>query len=171
MVSVLLFLLLPPVTAFFLAYLNFWLVLMMAMVGGLVGYWLVKSKTSQLLVILRSIAPSAAALVIITLVVDILFYGVRHMVLADMLGLDVASGKVFVIGILATFAGIISTLPMGLGAYDATLVALLALYGVDIEIGLILAFSNRLGMIITSIILGIPSGLSLLNNKVTHAEG
>jgi len=109
------------------------------------------------------------AVVILTLIVDIVLYGVRHMVLGDLLGIDINSGMLFTIGILAVFAGIMSTLPMGLGAYDASLAALLALYGVDVEVSLMLAFCNRLSMILTSIILGIPSSLALIRKGIKVA--
>jgi uncharacterized membrane protein YbhN (UPF0104 family) len=168
-IAVVLLFLLPEMSAFFLAYASLPVLLAAAALAGLVCLWLLRTKSAGLLALLRSISPAVAALVIVTLAADILLYGIRHMVLANMLGVDIAAEKIFVIGILAVFAGIISTLPMGLGAYDATLVALLALFGVGMETSLVLALCNRLGMIITSIILGVPSALALLNKNVKIA--
>jgi uncharacterized membrane protein YbhN (UPF0104 family) len=166
--AALLFLLLPEVIDFFSQYLNIMFLLLVTVAIVTVGLWFVREKAAEMLRVALAISPRIALFVVITLVADILLYGVRHVVLADMLGLELAAGKMFIIGILAVFAGIISTLPMGLGAYDATLVALLALFGVEVELGLILAFSNRLGMIITSIMLGLPSALTLLKHDVNN---
>lgn len=165
-----LFFLVPEITAFFVQYLNAPLLLVVLLLATAGACWIVLKKQEQLASLARAVAPGVAMFVVATLVVDVLLYGVRHMVLADVLGLAVDPGRIFIIGILATFAGIISTLPMGLGAYDATLVALLALYGVEVEISLLLAVSNRLGMIGTSVILGVPSAFALLKSDKKIAE-
>lgn len=168
--SLFLYFLISEIVNWSLAHLNFLLVSALIAVASIAGYWLIKTKGEQLLVILRTETASTKTLIMFTLIIDILLYGVRHLVLANMLGLNVPEDDVFAIGILATFVGIISALPMGLGAYDVTLVALLGSYGVDVEIGLLLAFSNRLGMIVTSIVLGIPSAVALLHSKVMQVE-
>lgn len=165
-----LFLLVPDISAFFSQY--FTVPLFQAGMLLLVAAcaWIAFRKREQLLALVRVVAPAVIVLVVLTLALDVLLYGVRHMVLADALAPDVSPGAVFIIGILATFAGIMSTLPMGLGAYDATLVALLALYGVEVEVSLLLAVSNRLGMIGTSIILGVPSAFALVKSDTKIAE-
>ena len=160
----------PGIAALFSPYFAPSLIYPAVVVVLLAGCGLAWNRKHYLLTLLRTVTPNVIALVVVTLAVDVLLYGVRHMVLADALALQIELGITFIIGILATFAGILSTLPMGLGAYDATLVALLALYGVDIELSLMLAVSNRLGMIGTSILLGVPSTFVLVKVDRKIAE-
>jgi len=165
LVSVVLILFLPDVLAYFTQVLDIELIISLFVAGCIALSWLWWKKRTQIRNLLFSIPARLAIIVIATLVIDVLFYGVRHFMLARVLEVDIPLMAIFVISIIAVFAGILSTLPMGLGAYDASLVALLGIYGVDIELGLIIAFSNRLGMILTSIILGVPSGIALLKNS------
>ena len=65
------------------------------------------------------------------------------------------------IGIVATFAGIVSGLPMGLVGYDATLVALLALVGVPLDQALLVALVNRGLNLGAAALLGVPATLRL----------
>ncbi|KRB39514.1 hypothetical protein ASD82_10915 [Rhodanobacter sp. Root179] len=65
------------------------------------------------------------------------------------------------IGIIATFAGIVSGLPMGLVGYDATLVALLTLVGVPPEQALLIALINRALNLASAAMLGIPAAMRL----------
>src|SRR5690606_15453819 len=123
-IAAILFFFEPRIVGFFARYLDLWLLPAAILVAGAACWWLVVKKREQVLSLVRSIAPAVAVLVIATLAVDVLLYGVRHVVLAEVLAPEIDSGKLFIIGILATFAGIVSTLPIGLGAYDATLVAL-----------------------------------------------
>jgi len=99
--------------------------------------------------------------IIMSLLVDISLYGVRHIIISNALGIEIEPTIMFSIGIISIFAGIISALPMGLGAYDACLILLLKLYGIEIEIALIVALSNRLGTILASFVLGVPSAIFL----------
>ncbi|MFT5322141.1 MAG: uncharacterized membrane protein YbhN (UPF0104 family) [Pseudohongiellaceae bacterium] len=164
-VSSVLILFLPEMFVLLSEYLNFYYVVIAAVFVFSIVSWVLYKKGAQLLKTLKAIPLPLISLIILTLVIDVFLYGVRHMVLIDVLGIDIAAGKIFIIGVVAVFIGIISTLPMGLGAYDASLVALLGLYGIDLELGLIVAFSNRLGMIITSIILGVPSAFVMLKGE------
>jgi uncharacterized membrane protein YbhN (UPF0104 family) len=170
LIAAVLFFFVPELADFFLRYVDVLVLLAMTVLAALVVYWVALKKREQVLQLIRGVAPGVAAIVVATLCVDVLLYGIRHMVLAEALALDVDAGRMFVIGILATFAGIVSTLPMGLGAYDATLVALLALNGIEVELSLLLAVSNRLGMIGTSAILGLPSVFALVKSDTKIAE-
>jgi uncharacterized membrane protein YbhN (UPF0104 family) len=170
LIAGMLFFFVPEIATFFLQYADSPLVVLVLLVVAALAYWVANKKREQVLALVRAVSPGVALFVVVTLGVDVLLYGVRHVVLAQALAPDVGSGRMFIIGILATFAGIISTLPMGLGAYDATLVALLALYGVDVEVSLLLAVSNRLGMIGTSVILGVPSAFTLVKSDTKIAE-
>jgi len=162
-VAVPLMLLLPEITRFIAG--NFDLVLWPILVLVPLALWWARKALSRLWSTLRQARLALVVFVVAILLVDIALYGVRHAVLAPLLGIEVAADTVFVIGIIAVFAGIVSTLPMGLGAYDATLVALLAVYGVGVESALVLALGNRLGMIVTSVVLGVPSSLLLRDKR------
>ena len=163
-IAILSLLMLPAVADLLLQQVDPLVVAVALTAAALLAAVLLWRKGRSLLAALQSTPPVLAVWVCASLFVDILLYGVRHAVLADLMHFDVAGYQVFMIGIVATFTGIVSTLPMGLGAYDATLVALLALFGIDVEAALLLAIANRLGMILTSIVLGLPSTLSLLRN-------
>ena len=103
--------------------------------------------------------------IILCLFIDILFYGVRHAVIANIFNVEIKIPIIFCIGILSVFVGMASTLPLGIGAYDGCLIALLGLYGVGLDTAALIAIANRLGTILTSIILGIPSVLFLIGQE------
>ena len=96
------------------------------------------------------------------LFLDVASYGVRHAGLVLLVTGDVsallAAGAA---GILATFAGILSGLPMGLIGYDATLVALLAVAGIQPEQALLVALVNRGLNLCSAALLGIPAAMRL----------
>lgn len=102
----------------------------------------------------------AKASVIVAL--DVLSYGVRHALLVFLVTgslADMLPGAA--IGIVATFAGIVSGLPMGLLGYDATLVALLGVAGVPVEHALFVALINRGLNIGSAVLLGVPASARL----------
>lgn len=93
---------------------------------------------------------------------DIFSYGVRHALLVFLVTgnpADMLPGAA--IGIVATFAGIVSGLPMGLLGYDATLVALLGAAGVPVEHALFVALINRGLNIGSAVLLGVPASARL----------
>ncbi|MES2405146.1 MAG: lysylphosphatidylglycerol synthase domain-containing protein [Pseudomonadota bacterium] len=93
---------------------------------------------------------------------DVLSYGVRHALLVFLVTgnpADMLPGAA--IGIVATFAGIVSGLPMGLLGYDATLVALLGIAGVPGEHALFVALINRGLNIGSAVLLGVPASARL----------
>lgn len=98
----------------------------------------------------------------VILLVDVLSYGLRHAMLLLLVTGDFRhiwiGGS---IGIIATFAGIVSGLPMGLVGYDATLVALLTLVGVPPEQALLIALINRALNLASAAMLGIPAAMRL----------
>jgi uncharacterized membrane protein YbhN (UPF0104 family) len=102
----------------------------------------------------------AKASFIVTL--DILSYGVRHALLVLLVSgnpADMLSGAA--IGIVATFAGIVSGLPMGLFGYDATLVGLLGVAGVPVERALFVVLINRGLNVGSAVLFGIPASARL----------
>lgn len=96
------------------------------------------------------------------LAVDVGSYWLRHVLLvfvatrnSDLLMVGGASG------VVATFAGIISGMPMGLLGYDATLVALLGAAGAGIEQSILVVALNRGMNLAAAAMLGIPAGVRL----------
>lgn len=96
------------------------------------------------------------------LATDVLSYGLRHALLLLLVTGDfknlLIGGSV---GIIATFAGIVSGLPMGLVSYDATLVALLSVVGVSPGHALLIAVINRALNVASAVVLGIPAAMRL----------
>jgi uncharacterized membrane protein YbhN (UPF0104 family) len=165
LVSLGLILLLPELVGYLEYSLSPVLIISVTGVGLVLAFILLRMKGRQIREILKLVPPKLSAIICLTLVIDVLFYGVRHLMLAQVLDVDVPALQIFIISIIAVFAGILSALPMGLGAYDASLVAMLGIYGVDIEVALIIALGNRLGMVLTSVVLGVPSALMLLGRQ------
>lgn len=95
-------------------------------------------------------------------VVDVFSYGLRHAMLVWLAtgnpDLIVIGGA---IGVVATFTGIVSGLPMGLVGYDASLIALLAGAGVGLDQALAVALINRGLNLASAAILGVPAGARL----------
>lgn len=85
---------------------------------------------------------------------DVVGFGLRHIAIFMFLGLPVNYLDAFLIGILSIFAGIASTLPMGLGAYDATLILLLTTRGVSLELASLAPVLNRTLNLLSSILFG-----------------
>ncbi len=163
--TTLLFILLPEVRNYIVGLVNLYVVLVVMLLLIVIAAWIIWLRSAYVRSLLEALPLSLVIPVVITLFADVLFYGVRHATLANFLAIDISLSAVFIIGIIATFAGIVSALPMGLGAYDASLVAMLGLYGVGLEQGLVLALCNRLCMVLTSVILGLPSVLLMLDNR------
>lgn len=169
-IALLLIISIPEIGNFYSSYINPSLMLLVLFSFGLLLIWFLRLKGWLPLEAFRAVPRHIIILILLTLTVDILLYGVRHLVIVEALEIEISSYQIFVISIVAVFAGIISTLPMGLGAYDVSLVALMGLYGVEIEMGFIVAFTNRLAMILTSILLGAPSALALLHTDIPDSK-
>lgn len=94
--------------------------------------------------------------------VDVFSYGLRHAILVWLVtgdpDLALIGGAV---GIVATFAGIVSGLPMGLVGYDATLIAMLAVAGIGLDQTLAVAVINRGLNMGSAAILGVPAAVRL----------
>ena len=106
-------------------------------------------------------SPAALAIPIAFVLTDIASYGFRHMFLIEAMQIDIHWATLFWIGILATFVGIASTLPLGLGAYDATLVLLLASHAVPAETSILIAALNRILNFTVSLILGALASIGM----------
>ncbi len=94
--------------------------------------------------------------------IDVLSYGPRHAAIAIAIGLSPDRWGVWAsCGIVATFAGIASGMPMGLVGYDATLMLLLGATGVDSSQALIIVAINRVMSIASAVLLGLPAAYRL----------
>jgi uncharacterized membrane protein YbhN (UPF0104 family) len=96
------------------------------------------------------------------LVIDITSYALRHAALVWLVTGDAARAPAgAAAGVVATFAGIVSGLPLGLVGYDATLIALLSVGGVSPGAAVAIALANRLLNIGAAALLGIPASMRL----------
>jgi len=96
------------------------------------------------------------------LLVDVMSYGLRHALLLLLITDNARDMPVVAaVGIIATFTGIISGLPMGLVGYDATLIALLAVVGIHPEQALLMALINRALNLVAAAALGIPAAMRM----------
>lgn len=96
------------------------------------------------------------------LVVDVGSYWLRHVLLVLLVTKDTNALMMGgASGVVATFAGIISGMPMGLLGYDATLVALLSAVGVRVDQSILVVALNRGMNLAAAAIVGIPAGMRL----------
>lgn len=93
---------------------------------------------------------------------DVGSYWMRH---ALLIFLTTGSIRMMAIGgaagVMATFAGIVSGMPMGLVGYDATLIALLGAAGVRMDQALAIAVINRGLTFVAAVTVGVPAGIRL----------
>jgi uncharacterized membrane protein YbhN (UPF0104 family) len=87
-------------------------------------------------------------------IIDVFGFGVRHIAIFMLLGLPINYLDGFLIGILSVFAGIASTLPLGLGAYDAALIFLLTSHGVSLDMAGVAPILNRMLNLLSSMLFG-----------------
>jgi uncharacterized membrane protein YbhN (UPF0104 family) len=85
---------------------------------------------------------------------DILFYGIRHMLILIGLGVKCPLLLVTLVVAISIFAGFVSLMPLGIGGYDLSLVFLLTLIDVPRELALAVPIINRISMIGVGLILG-----------------
>lgn len=94
-------------------------------------------------------------------IMDIVGHVARHAILLHMIGHDISGPLVVAITVISVFAGIVSFMPMGLGGYDLTLIALLGLNGVPASDAVIVVLTNRLANLLVALPLGFSSGMFL----------
>lgn len=111
---------------------------------------------------------------------DVCSFVVRHALILAAMGVTLPLHKVAYITIVSIFAGYISMMPLGIGAYDTVIVLLLTQMGVPTETAIMVPILSRTFNILSSILLGLPSsfvlGLSLGEivgkiNKGGHSNG
>lgn len=145
-----------------------WGIAIAAIIGILVIFWLLRRLRNRWMLRLREALmlldrPWRRILTAWTILVgDVASYGIRHALLVLMVTGDPHIALIGgAIGIVATFAGIVSGLPMGLVGYDATLIALLALAGVPLDRALLVALFNRGLNLGAAVLLGLPAAMRL----------
>ena len=67
-----------------------------------------------------------AAVALGTIVFDLFVQGIKHWAIFSLFGLEIGLGDAFGIAIVSITVGMLSFMPLGLGVYDAVLVALIA---------------------------------------------
>ena len=96
------------------------------------------------------------------LIVDVMSYWMRHVLLVL---LATGEPRLAMVGgasgVVATFAGIISGMPMGLLGYDATFVALLGAAGAGFDQSILVVAINRGLNLGAATIVGVPAGMRL----------
>lgn len=145
-----------------------WILLAAGILAGTVfalypGAW--RSKLAARLGPLTQLLSNGRAAVLAAtgiVLADVVSYAIRHffLIIAVLGGVEHAWVGA-AIGVVATFAGIASGLPMGLIGYDATLVGLLSADGVSVEHAVSIALLNRAMNISTSMLLGFPAAFRL----------
>lgn len=108
---------------------------------------------------------------------DIAGYVFRHALILYAAEAKINLIKLGFITTVSIFAGFLSMIPMGIGAYDVSLIFLLSHSGIPYEVSLMVPVINRAGNILASLVLGIPSsyamGISFLSlkNRVNDMKG
>jgi uncharacterized membrane protein YbhN (UPF0104 family) len=139
---------------------------------GVITYFLrrkVRKVIDLLTKSVASIAKTSIVLCIMIFVIDIAGYVLRHALILYAAEAKINIIKLGFITTVSIFAGFLSMLPMGMGAYDISLIFLLSQSGISHEISLMVPIINRTGNILASLLLGIPSsyaiGVSFLSLK------
>lgn len=88
-------------------------------------------------------------------IADVLIQGMRHWAIAALLGVSISVWKLIAITVVSVFSGMASFLPLGLGAYDGVLVALLAGESVPVALAALVPIVNRGLSLLVAAILGI----------------
>jgi uncharacterized membrane protein YbhN (UPF0104 family) len=95
---------------------------------------------------------------------DILSHILRHIALVKLFNLDIGYFDIAALAVAAILAGLLSFTPMGLGGYDAVLVAGLIQYGAPVQTAVWLTLSNRVLTLLVAVVLGIRGAFVLRIN-------
>jgi len=142
-----------------------------ACLGILLFIW--RRKAGKVFDLLRksvgSVGKTPLVLCAMIFVVDIVGFVLRHGLILYAAEAKINLIKLGFITTVSIFAGFLSMIPMGMGAYDASLIFLLSQSGIPHEVSLMVPVVNRAGNILASLVLGIPSsyamGISFLSLK------
>jgi uncharacterized membrane protein YbhN (UPF0104 family) len=142
-----------------------------ACLGILLFIW--RRKAGKAFDLLRksvgSVGKTRLVLCAMIFVVDIVGFVLRHGLILYAAEAKINLIKLGFITTVSIFAGFLSMIPMGMGAYDASLIFLLSQSGIPHEVSLMVPVVNRAGNILASLVLGIPSsyamGISFLSLK------
>ena len=104
---------------------------------------------------------STLSIVVGIVLLDIVSQMFRHVALVELVGLELPWISIFAVTGVAFCVGLLSTLPLGLGAYDVTLIGLIVGMGGSMEHGIAIVVINRLASLGISVTLGTPSAMKL----------
>lgn len=130
---------------------------------ALSAFYAVRQRSSQ---ITPRLTYTAGAIVIC----DIVTHVARHFVILDLCGQTVAVVVLAAITVVSVAAGLFSMMPMGLGGYDAVIVALLMTAGVKWEVAIAVPIMNRFFSLLVSCLLGGVAAWSLRFNPFSKAD-
>lgn len=102
------------------------------------------------------VSVSGLFVAIAILLLDIAGYILRHGAILAAMNVELALPLIVYVTTVSIAAGFISMLPMGLGAYDVTLIFLLTTLGVPLDSAVLVPLFNRTVNMIVSIALGLP---------------
>jgi len=103
----------------------------------------------------REFIPWRRVVVIMLIIaVDFVSQLARHWLIAKGLSLELGFIDMSRITSIAIFAGMLSFLPLGLGAYDATMVALLVANGIPLKQAIVIPLANRIFSYMVAVIAG-----------------
>lgn len=91
------------------------------------------------------------------LLLDIVGYILRHWAILAAMNVELTLPLIAYVTTVSIAAGFISMLPMGLGAYDVTLIFLLGTLGVPLDSAVLVPLFNRAVNMLVSLALGLPA--------------
>jgi uncharacterized membrane protein YbhN (UPF0104 family) len=115
------------------------------------------------------LTPRVLFVAMMVVLVDIFFQAMRHGLILSLFNHPLPWLLVGAIAVVSIFAGLLSMMPMGLGGYDLTLVALLVAAAVPVELAVLVAVINRVASIAVSVVLGLWAARRLQLNPFDRA--
>jgi uncharacterized protein (TIRG00374 family) len=103
------------------------------------------------------VSASGLFLAIAILLLDIAGYILRHGAILAAMNVELTLPLIAYVTTVSIAAGFISMLPMGIGAYDVTLIFLLTTLGVPLDSAVLVPLFNRAVNMVVSIALGLPA--------------
>lgn len=103
------------------------------------------------------VSVSGLFVAIAILLLDIGGYILRHWAILEAMNVELTLPLIAYVTTVSIAAGFISMLPMGLGAYDVTLIFLLTTLGVPLDSAVLVPLFNRAVNMLVSIALGLPA--------------
>jgi len=110
---------------------------------------------SMWLQIKELLTPGTVSWIAGLVVVDVVTQCVRHWAIATLLGISISPWRLAAITVASLFSGMASFLPLGLGAYDGVMVALLVGESIPLALAALVPIVNRGVSLVVAGILGV----------------